>query len=276
MRRATGIRHLIPGRRCRAAPPGFPRSRRGQGIGALGVVALLALAVLLGWVIYAGVADGDLGADATPSLAEVAADPDRFEGRQLVVSGPVRRTLGDHAVMIGAEHLLVLARALPDELGPGDVVQVVGAATRVDGEEAERRLGVSLDARFDGNLAGRPGVIAERITIERAPMPTALEVTAARLAAEPGLAGSLVVLRGTVTRRLSPSALIIEDSVVVVAPVTATRRASPGRKVMVSGRAGRFEPERLGRELGLRLDGAVHRPWVGRPAISATSVILRR
>lgn len=153
--------------------------QRRRGIGALGIAAILlglvavgALVVIIGWPFFSGT-------DAGVSVGNIAARPDGYIGTRVTVDGTVANAIGPHAFTITehepfGEEVLVVSRGnierpldRPGALGvtAADTVEVTGTVRRFDLAAFERDLGTPFDLGDFADWEGKPAILADGLVV---------------------------------------------------------------------------------------------------------------
>lgn len=157
--------------------------RSGGGAWLAAMVAIVAIAAVVGWVIVAWEDDDPAGADIGATASEIVDDPSDWYGRFVAVSGEVddigpafARGIRDierggptRAFSIGAggERLLIvdINRAGPLPVDEGERVQVTGTVRQFIPQDFDGAFDVDLfgsDGWFEA-FEGRPAIVATSI-----------------------------------------------------------------------------------------------------------------
>ena len=263
------------------------------------IVGIIVVGLLVLFLIPVFADDGDDLGVAGATIDEITDSPGPFLGQTVTVSGEVDQVLGPRAFTIGGddfigedELLVVGANDLPQLIGrselPGrpagellaadDVVQVTGPVRRFDLAAVEREIGFDLDDGLFAEWAGRPAVVARtvrlspRLDVEPAGVPVALP----DLADDPDrYFGGRVTTAGRVTRVLGPSAVVLNDRLLVAGSGDdLPGDLQEGDVIQVTGPFRRFDLGAFERELGTDLQDNLFAEFRDRPALIARSAQL--
>ena len=287
----------------------YPNHGRRRGIVAAAVFAIVAL-VGGALVIRAIGAERAARPAAGATVREIADDPARYYGQRVTVSGAVDTLIGPRAFTIGGrrflggQDLLIVGRdPLPTVAerpgtpgpAPADVVQVTGTVRQFGLAAFERELGADLDDAELANRAGQPAILATDVRLTpradtAAGVPPLTGVTVAAVANAPRqFVGQELTLRGEVDAVIGRQAFTIgdgdfvgDDRLLILSntPLPVISGRPPDNPLLrddlvrVTGTLRLFDPAAAERELGVDLDEASLRDWIGQPAIIARGLSL--
>jgi hypothetical protein len=213
------------------------------------------------------------------SLAEVAAGD---ASGHVSVAAPVDGILSSVAFVIGGqgygsgERILVLGRELEALPAEGDVANVVGQARRLDVEGVEREVGRAVNAPLMRALLARPALVVDSLVLVRRGAPVRAGADASVSAVVGGPArffGRTVAVSGTVARRVSPAAIVLDGHLLVVGEPAVLARGVVGRRVRIVGNVSAFDRADVEEQLSLDTDGRRFDRFVGQPTLLATTIV---
>lgn len=221
-------------------------------------------------------------ADASVDLAAVLADPDRYSGERLTLSGEVSEALSNRAFRIESVEglvdvdnagpgLLVLVADAADE--PVDIdnqtnVEVIGELQRLDLNSLPEGIGAEFNFAVNGVADGDLVLLAEEILVQ---------AEIGRIDNNPGAyLDNVVTVSGEVAEVLREGIVRLEgadgDDVLVLLGDTASSAARAGQELTVTGEVRQFRLEDLEREFGFDLDAGIFAGWENRALIVADSI----
>ncbi|MGE3268171.1 MAG: hypothetical protein AB7P40_05450 [Chloroflexota bacterium] len=256
------------------------------------------------------------GVPQAATVDQITDNPDAYYGKAVTIVGDVEDVLGPRAFTVEDQDLLfdediLVVSATPFAEQPGgaldaDMLQsqtmlMSGTVMQFNQADFENRLGISLDDDTVDDWAGRPAMIAQRLTpwspaiaapwrndatnTATAPGPATVESIASRPTA---FNGQTVTVGGYVERTFNQQAFILTDGdlllperVLVVTPqeaaglpdTTGTRGLSTDGYIWVSGTVQEFNQADFEQQMGVTLNDSQFGDWAGQPAIIARSVI---
>lgn len=245
------------------------------------------LVVLLVSGLLAACTGAERGADeggAGISVSAVLADPERYRGQQLTLSGEVSNALSSQVFrMTEAEDglfnsnsdndglLVVIAEGAqrPPDLDGEMLVQVTGELRAYDAETLEPDIGASFVPAVEGISEGDPLLLAERVLVQ---------ATISAIDANPGAyLHNEVTVTGRVAEVVRAGIVRLEDAeggdlLVVVGSAEQQRAADVGQELVVTGQVRQFNLEEIRGELDLDLDDGIFAGWSNRAVIMAETV----
>lgn len=228
-------------------------------------------------------AEREAGAEGT-SVADILADPARYRGQQLTLSGEVSNALSSRVFRIEESDGLLNSNSDNDGLlvviaedaeRPPDIdgemrVQVTGELRAYDRDTLDPNIGTSFVPAVEGISEGDPMLLAERVLVE-ATIGALDENPGAYLHNEVTVRGRVEeVLRQGIVRLADPEAG--GDVLVVLGDAGPDSLAQVGRRLVVTGQVRQFNLEELGVELDLDLDSGIFAGWENRLVIMAEAI----
>jgi hypothetical protein len=141
--------------------------------GVLVVLGALVVVVIAAFLVLDVIRDDEIPETAAvTSLDDVAADPARFAGEQVSVSGEVRETLASHVFTLGTDSFPVVTATPIEEIAGSEAemrasaVQVEGTVQQFQFDVVEDELGVSLDRSALAGLEGRYVIVASAVIMD--------------------------------------------------------------------------------------------------------------
>ena len=275
------------------------RERRRLTPGDLAVVALVMLAagIALGFVFD----DADADADdeqlegGLVGIADIADDPERYEGTTAAIDGRVDEVFGPHSFAVGesfgqGEQIIVVS---PDEVATVDSraakppvlehdrIRAVGEVVELDVDELEDRLDVDLDQELDAffgddlqERGDQSALVATDLEVLPRLLPVRDATAAAEIASTPDeFWGTVTSVTGTVTDVGEHDAFTLDHELLVLRPL-GIPSLETGDRVEVVGAVRPFDPDQYRKQTDADLDDPLFHDYANRPAIVADSVEL--
>jgi hypothetical protein len=246
------------------------------------VLALLLAGALLAACAGRG-AEREAGTEGT-SVADILADPARYQGQQLTLSGEVSNALSSRVFRIEESDgplntnsdndglLVVIAEEAerPPDVDGEMRVRVTGELRAYDSDTLDPDIGTSFVPAVEGISEGDPMLLAKRVLVQ---------ATIGALDANPGAyLHNVVTVSGRVEEVLRQGIVRLEDPeaggdvLVVLGDAEPDSLAQEGRRLVVTGQVRQFNLEELGGELELDLDSGIFAGWENRLVIMAESI----
>lgn len=231
-------------------------------------------------------AAGQAGAEGAVAIDDILADPARFQGQQLTLSGHVSRALSNRAFRIEPglpgladpntldNGLLVIVADAADE--PVDIdgqtaVMVTGELGTFDPNNLPPGIGAEFNPNASGIATGDPVLFAEQVMVE---------ATIGRIDADPGAyLDNVVTVTGEVAEVLRDGIVRLEEPglgggelLVVVGDAAPEGTLEEGQSLTVTGMVRQFRLQELEGGLGFDLDDGIFAGWENRAVIMAESV----
>jgi hypothetical protein len=159
-----------------AVPPRRPRHTSPWGWVIIMAVAAGLLTLILTALLWE---DERARSPMSVTIDEIVADPVRYDGRSVIVSGEVVAAVSRRAFVMGGDdfggiRLLVVSigtlpvrqgRSVESPLAPQDIVQVSGEVRSFAIRQLERDFDIDLDDRLILAFEGQPAIIARSIVL---------------------------------------------------------------------------------------------------------------
>lgn len=273
----------------------------------IGLLAVLAIALIIGFAVWDDDPETPNVAAATATIDEVAANPAEYAGEQVTLSGDVNNVLGPRSFILGSGaggQVLVIGAEPMDALGAtgmaspaelaDDTVQVTGTVRMFNLTEVERDVGADLNDQAFAGWEGRPVIVASNLdrtairdtgatpgdpVVAGARQPAAT-MALVDLSANPAeFYGRDLMVEGVVRNVISPSAFVIAPAspgaageVLVVTSTPVAPAPQVGQQVAVNGNFREFDLATVERDLGADWDDQLFADWDDRPAIVANQI----
>ncbi len=261
------------------------------GIG--GLVLLILVIVAAVFLIGRFTDDEVLAPGPATTVSEIAADPSRFYGKNVSVSGEISEVLDVHAYTLGGRafadgaELLVIGpppAVIADQVQEptvyaGDLALVSGEVRPFEELPAvEEEIGLDLDREAIQRFTGQPLLVANSTALTprvRPAVDTNAPISVADLIDDPsGYYDETVTVNSEVTEVLSSNLFVLGGGGLVVDATEAVAGTAlqESETVQVSGPIRRFDAESVRAESGVDVEDNLAAEFAGRPVLIAQVV----